>query len=424
MSPGTPIPLRLPQGAREQLAVGSPQLNFVNAVLVGTLLMSPMGWAWLLKFGPNYYPEVAILAIFLLNASLSKNFSKDLLIFFQSRFVQAWTLGIFTLAAIGVIFTKDIFATYSDFRACLALGYAASFAQRIKPNILRGFVLDTLMCALLATATFYLIAPSGSLSSKQPFCITGALAAFYLSAKYRNMLYVTAASALTVYLAVTSSFRSNLAIAAILLLLFIWVGLFPITSHQDARKKIQDRIIFIAFAIAAQVFAPLLIAFGIEYINADASRHHQIVYKTAEMMDALKAGHFGRVDTLRAGYIPYIQENFGEFLLPSGLGYKGWQNNWHSMWSGGSTGIFGSSLDGGHLYLSLHFGIIASTALLFWVGAKWYAALKQARWSETLLRLGLFAQIALFMSAFGGLIFTQLGFALGSGILFGLLCRK
>lgn len=411
------VPLAtIPSGRTRWFTLGT-----FNAVVVGLLLMSPFGWAMFLKVGANYFPEIAIALIMGVGLRTSPQFARDVVAFFQSPFVQAWTVGAAALFMLGFLFTRDIFAAYSDFRVCLLLGYAISFVARAKTRIIETHVQVALVVSLVATAVYYTFIGRG-FSVKQPFCVTGLLAAVYIAARYRGMLTATALATLGLYMIITSSYRSNFIVGILLVLIFIWMGLFPI-SEGGIAKKLSDRLNFVLAAIAAQVAAPFGIAYFLEFVRSNPSRYHQTVYKTTEALNALKSGRADQVDSLRASYIPFIQDNFSAFILPSGLGYKGWNNNWHSMWMPPGSGMFGSSIDGGHLYMALHLGIGLSCVLVALLGLRWFRALF-ARPSEIVPRLGIIACIGVFMSAFGGQMFTQVGFGLASGILFGLLCRK
>jgi hypothetical protein len=143
------------------------------------------------------------------------------------------------------------------------------------------------------------------------------------------------------------------------------------------------------------------------------------------MLELLETGNYAdeEIGGGRLGATRFVFDHIYELLLPSGLGDRAWEMNWHSAWMAPNESILLNSVDGIHFFMFLHFGGFLSALLVFYVFWKWLRAALLSPRREMVARGLLWIGLAVFGGAFGGHVFMDFGFAVPSGLLFGIFAR-
>lgn len=398
-------------------------LDPLSAALIGVLLASPMGSQYILVFGSNYVPEVGVAAILFLNGAFDRSFLSKLIAFLTSPAVAAWSLVCIILMLIGTAFHHDFIAAYSNFRTCLALGYAFIFAADImnsNPNRVE-FLVQISILALISSIVFYEFLNTAT-TPKRLFPVGTLIFLTFVSLKRKSVGFSFLVLAIGAYSCVTSAYRSNLILFGVLAVAQVFALLFPISDVRRGKGRILDRVSLAIGALVSIVAAPLLIQMVMGYLRSDPGRYHQTIYKFQLMFDAIRAGRPEQADSIRAEYVPYIGRHFLEFLLPSGFGSDAITYDWRSAWTPAEESMgFGASVDGGHVFMAVHFGLFLSAALVIFVAARAVWALPRCSPSEIAIRVLLWLAMGVFFVTFGGHAFAQLPVAIGAGLAFATL---
>lgn len=416
-----------PQAAPRPISLPLRTLDLFNAILVAVLLASPFGWNLLLNFGGRYFPEIGLALLFGVNAVLDQRFIGAVGRFLATKQVLAWIFVSGLLLLAGYAFHRQIFAAYGDFRSSLILGVAFFWAKGATqtegaPGRFSKFLALMCVLALLANAVYY--AGFATIDSVKQMVPTGIiLLGLFLCLRQSGLLMTAVVILISTYLLVTSSYRSNFILVIFVISAYMVASLYPISQRRLGAARILDRLVLAAGVMALIPALPVLMTAAMNYLRSDPSRYYQSVIKVRQLQDVLRTGRLYEADPTRAAYPGYIGDHFAEFLLPSGFGHEAIIYKWRSMWTPASEAMaFGNSLDGAHLFLAAHFGLVLGAFLfitVFWQAG--WAALRTSP-SEFIIRVLLLAAFGVFFVTFGGHMFAQMGVAIGAGLFLGVMC--
>jgi hypothetical protein len=314
---------------------------------------------------------------------------------------------------LGFFIHGDISASYSDFRTLFAVGASYIIIGHSDMDNSRSHWIYFLIFSLVCNAVSLSVLPSNILIAKFSFPILCIVALVYLCAPRARYLSLALGFALGLYLTVSSFYRQNFLVIALCgagMVLGILVA-----RDRRGRPQLIPALVFLAAASVSSVFLPSLAARLSVFFRSNEARYIQIISKSRELFAAL-AGYGGSNtgDQIRVGYLSFIADNAGYFLLPGGLGQKVISGRWRSLWMDPSDIMVGSSLDGGHLFMAAHFGLILSICFVFWFIRKYLINLRKLTISELAFHGSL--SIASFVSFIGSSPFSQMSFAIAFGM--------
>ncbi|CAL4869864.1 hypothetical protein MMA231_04156 (plasmid) [Asticcacaulis sp. MM231] len=402
-----------------------PILPSLSAVCLSLLLTTPFGWSVLLKFGGNYYPEVLLIVACAFAVAVQKFYADELFAFFRSSKVYIWGVICALLLFEGVLMHGNFFAAYSDFRATLLLGIFYCVAQKCgkeNPRLI-DFLIVFSVSSIVGNLIYYLFFKSEEYGVvKKAFPVLMFVAAIYLTTKYRNPLYSFAVILAGSSICVMSLFRTNLAVMVIMILYYLIFALFTLANRSRRGVNYKTLIQYGLVIATLFLFFPALYSVGYEYLASDPTRYNQTIYKLQILVDNIRTGHSD--DPIRAQYPQYIMKNIYYFLMPGGFGQSVLSTHWRSFWMNPRDEIFGSSLDGGYVYLAAHFGIIITCLLLFYLIFRFVKSSLNESLVEVSRRVICLAAALVYFATFGGNSFAQIGMAIGTGLLLGLMMRS
>ena len=373
-------------------------LNYKILIFINILfLTTPFGWG-LLRISNKYVPELILMfnLVFILLDQKSRNFVYSS---FQHKLARNWLLLNIVLA-LGAVFVVRFSDAYSDLRTCVMISfvYALLKSCNTKSDHLKIIFNISFICITSCLLFLFIFGKGNSpkFNIPSPFLIT----LIYSSYKMKSFRFIVLL--LTTYISIKSGFRSNI---LVVLISHIFFGLLPLLKTFNIKSIIYSVIIVLSLISYFQ--------FGffektIEIISEDQTVYHQIVYKTEQTYDSITSGG-SAVDSIRNMYLPHIFNNWVYFLLPSGLGHEHYIYNWGSLWGGGIIEN-GNSIDTGLGFLFLHYGILISIALLTIIT---YLVIKSRLIDSQLLLIS----FSIYFYFFGGHTFTQMGHAIGAGVL-------
>ncbi len=401
-------------------------LGFVeqaSLLLAGGVLFSPLGWV-LLTFGGNLYIEPAALAVLgMLLVSRSPALAYLNFLLLRTKFVPVAAL-LMMLFLIGVAWSGDLVACYGDLRATLVLSagffLVATRNRRVRVNaIVAMFILNLLSVA--TSIVFYRYVWSDDVAVKNTYAFSSMIFIFCLMTRGTSVVWYAAALLVAGYICITGFYRQYYLYTALAAVDFI---VFALASLLLAGRSVgRYALTFGALALALALLFPTVLTFTGGYLSADETRSVQSIEKFGNILTYIQTGELGGGDETRALYMTFIAANLPAFLLPSGLGSRLLIDNWGSRWSSARITIpDANSIDGGHLFLSAHFGLLIGLALSMCV----VVLAVRAVWAERSMRAAcshliyLFCTISFF--SLTGAMFTTLNFAVSFGELVGLLC--
>lgn len=348
------------------------ELNFVLLAFVGLLVASPIGYRIVLNLGGNFYPEPAI-AIALTVFAFSQPRAWRLL---AREIVTtpnvALAAGLTLLAAEGLVFTDgDFIAVYADFR-CIVLLLITYRLVASHSRLIRHYSINALFWIVLFSvvghALYYTLfrgAPSIGESVKAVYPTTGLIFLAAVAQRRQSFLAQALVVSLALFIAVTSFYRANMIIAALLLV----ASLPTLVGRLHAPKPSLSNLVFVSAAVLAivllSVYFPDISGKLVAFLSADEGRYIQSIGKLNNLFDYFRTGELGGGDDVRVEYLNFIWDHLDAFLLPSGLGYRAIIGNWGPIWSSTKmNSLSANSIDGFHLYMVAHFGIILSLAFV------------------------------------------------------------
>ncbi len=381
--------------------------------------MSPLGWRKFLFFGGNYYPEVFFVALAFAAAVIDPAKTVH---FFTRKFILISAAIAFALLFLGFAMHGNFIAAWSDFRCIIALAVAAYFVKTYSDEKSDRYILVALISSLIG----FLISSRLNLqimdsSMKMAFAILAVVGSVYICSRRSWYIGMLAAISIGAILAVESFFRQNY----LIMLLCVLSAAFSITANP--RLRLINRLYISGVGIAAATFISYLekyvSAYVLTYFQSSDSRYIHSIGKTREVLAMLSgSGNASQGDAIRLSYFQMIGDNTAEFLLPGGLGQSVLINKWRSLWMPPQETIIGSSLDGGHLYMSAHMGLILSGAIVILLARKWISAL--ASLSIGQLPVFLLSSISVLVFFLFSSPFSQMSLAISFGACVGLLLRR
>ncbi|MDA9448622.1 hypothetical protein XI01_18230 [Bradyrhizobium sp. CCBAU 21360] len=356
---------------RRQLLGSRKELNCALLAGLGLLAASPIGYQVILNFGGNFYPEPLIATVLTVFALTQPAAWRAVLRSLSSPSTATLFVGLTLLAAEGLIFTDgDVIAVYADFRCILILVAALQLATSRMVQV-RYYAINALFLIVLFSvighALFYLLrgAPGPGESIKAVYPTIGLIFLAAVAQRRRWFTLHAVVIGLSVFVAITSFYRSNMIVAALLALAF----LPALARRMHAPRPSLSNLGFVCASILCAVFLWIYFPdisdkiFG--FLSADERRYGQTIGKLNNLFEFFRTGEVGGGDDSRVEYLNFIGNHFEAFLLPSGLGYRAIIGNWGPIWSSTKMNNLGAnSIDGFHLYMLAHFGLFLSIALI------------------------------------------------------------
>lgn len=380
------------------------------------LLMSPLGWRAYLLVGGVYVPEFFAIPAALVCLTLGHNPVSDAL---RSRAFTWWAAFCGALMLLGFLLHGDILAAYSDFRCLLALGIAyIGIRKHNDLESVKPYVAYFMLLSLFFNAAALSLLPADLTNAKYSFPVLCLVIAIYVCGTRGWYLVLAACFSIGAYLTVHSFYRQNFAILAICGLAIL-ASLF---GNQDryGRRRYGTAMLFFLGLLASLTYLPIVVAEASVFFRSNEARYIQIIGKSRELFAALSgSGTNNTGDATRIYYLQFIWDHLIYFIPPSGLGQKVLVNQWRSLWMSPSESMIGSSLDGGHLFMAAHFGLIITMIMATTVARQYSNALRSTPLERRpmLVLLG----IATLFAFVGSSPFSQMSFASAFGLCLGFL---
>lgn len=343
--------------------------------------------------GGNYVPEpvVVLIIISLLRQGYLPRHS------FLS--LGSITLNLLALLMIplGAILTSgDLAAVYADYRCFFLAFLFYKIASSCRTDRLDAMTSDMtwLILGLFVGYLFsYLMLPElqydssaaagGSAASvKGIYPVFGLLFLQFVAIRKESTSLVLFTLALSAYIALTAFYRSGI---FLFILILIWSVVYIAGNATDSHKRVKYIAAFLV--ISGTLIFLNAISFSdfiYSYLTENAGRQSQSVAKLENMalMFSGQAG-LGEGDDIRVGYFAFIADHLAGFMLPSGFGHRALIDNWHTLWMPDSYTVIGSnSIDGLHLYIAAHFGILVGlTAFVHLIRKTVFLSRRTPSWS-------------------------------------------
>lgn len=332
--------------------------KFVFCAL-GFFVFSPIGYYYTASVAGLFSPEPAFLAF---------------LFYARKRFPEIFNLNksatsidivfivtIFALSFIGLISTNfDFISVYADVRA-IFIAFIFYKIVRLSNIFDKDKIIDLVyyMCvsSIFSHLLFFKLISGSEDSVKNSYPIFMMLFICMRLFIKNNIRFLSALLALSSYIAITSFFRSN----------YIFVlynaATLIVVIFEGGVKKINNLIFLLLFSFLSCFIFYYVSGFSYiyEYLSSNESRYIQSIGKFENLIDTYNYGTLGGGDDLRFMYIEYIIDNIYSLILPSGLGHRSIIDHWGSIWTQEKIHLLGSnSMDGLHLYMTVHFGLVVS----------------------------------------------------------------
>ncbi len=324
-------------------------------------------------------------------------------------------VGLFLLFILGAMTTDwNVIASFTDLRcACIIFGFfflCSSTDEKVRVNAIYSAIIMVIV-SLVSSAIYYRFYPDddGGVKNYYPSygCFLLAVAAIYEKKPYLGIL----GFALSLFIAATSFYRS-LMFVPVIFLLILARNFFRDITARDAQSR-RNAYIIGAFFLIAVLSSGLLANAIIENFNSSEGAVEQGVTKLNNLFDMLQGKGLGEGDDLRAEYLSYIGSHVFSFIVPSGFGHKALIGHWGPAWTDETLNQLGaSSLDGMHLFLLCHFGLLLAILIVAHVFVRLSNSLLQTHASTFALRLIILCFI------FGDSFVTASPFALISNAVF------
>lgn len=392
--------------------------NFIIITIISFLLMSPFGWSKYLYISGAYYPEILIIPLCFLTAAVNSNLIYRLL---TNKSLLLWSVIISVLSITGIYFHGDMVAAYTDFRCLFAMYIAFYITKNMTHSRFNiNLILYLLISNLVFFAFAYYMLPGIHIVEKYAFPIISVILVIYIAGLNGKFLIALLGFAVGIFLTIHSFYRQNF-----LIMIFCFASMiFAVPAARDPNGKSSKirGLIFFASLAATTTAIPLVVSASSMFFRSNEGRYIQTIAKTRDLFAAIDGGSYARgADAIRLSYISVIKSHFLEFCLPGGLGQKALTNKWRSFWMPADNIIVGSSLDGLHLYLSAHFGIILTLIISMAYFIKLYPTLRNLRPAE--IPVFLLTVVSLLLAIFFSSPTAQFGSAITFGIALAVLIR-
>jgi hypothetical protein len=310
-------------------------------------------------------------------------------------------------------------AAYADYRCVIVLGGAYYVGRAAMSDVTYSRIIVVfLLLSLLFCSIHPDVGKAVTIVAKYPVAVLSAVVAVYIAAGRGWYLSIVLALLLGTYLAIHSFYRQNFLIMAFA---FMIVPTIPLVGLQRSKYRMYMESIGLAVAsFLLLALLPTIAARVMLYFRSDESRYVQSVAKTQDLVAFLSGNGAANVgDRVRLEYISFITDHWLYFLLPGGFGQKVLSLQWRSFWMPRNEVMLGSSLDGGHLFLAAHFGILLAGCILFLLGRQWVASFRAAGFARAPALLLLTGASLTFFATSSP--FSQMSFAISFGLSVGCL---
>ncbi len=422
-------PMRPASGHRLSNAESFPSLLYLPlmdrfaTILIALLIFSPFGWRSLLKFGGNFYPEPILLLICIFGQFGPRYWRRAIRALALTRAFWIWSGVSFLLFGLGAIALEDPIAAYSDFRCIIIIGGAYCMVAKTQFSRLEclSISVNLAVFSIIFSIFAYIIYPPDVTSSKFSYPVLSVLFLLVVwGVPFRSPIKLILVTLSMAFMALTGFYRVNYVMAALVLSAVL---LLLVTGARNGAlgTRLNSAVILLSSFVFPTIFFTVLSDFIFDYLSADPSRYAQSIGKMENVLLYFQSGEVGGGDDVRLQYFVYITDHLSEFMLPTGFGSKAMLFNYGPAWAHVHL-MIGSPLDGTHLFLLAHFGLVLSLILVV------YVLLHIVRGLGGLYALdkivcGLMLVAFLVYALATGAIFTEAHLALSAGLFLGILSR-
>ena len=281
----------------------------------------------------------------------------------------AFTALVLSALVIGVVRGMPLVEIYGDFRciACATVVFLFIFGATIPRDQLDQLVIRACMYSVFFESLGVLLELNGSFSEKNGIVfLPGCVCVGMLSANKKYGMYILASIGL-IYLASSSGFRSTSIVS--LGTMLSSVLLLCLRGKSAVLNLAIGALLVLSFLAGAHMIRTV---YSSVYSNAevqDSRKYSELILKSENLINSYKGKQtINTSDKQRLQTWLDLFRNPGDYLMPKGLGSRGWEGLDKTRFALGFLGILDSTI----ILIAYQYGIVVLfIVLLMWIGVAW-----------------------------------------------------
>ena len=326
-------------------------------IMVALTLLSPFGFQHLFNIGGHFLAEgVFVLIGFYLLMFRQRYFNILVSSVLKLQYIMIF-VGLSILMCIGAFKYGHLSYSYADFRALCVLFLAMTLWQHAFSRKQTEYLLYNLA---FWGILFNILSAVMTNSIKVEYPISAALLMMLLANKNEWYLGILVSYGLSVYMAVTSFYRSDWVLVGLGIVMFSSITILRLIKNVKIHKITQLLIILAVLSASGMSLTSVIN----HYFHTNQGRYIQSIAKTRQLLHFLQGnGSLGTSDSFRLLYYKFMALDWKSLLFPHGLGYRSVLGH-VSQYLAYHSAIPANTIDLAYLFWAFHFGLVISLCVL------------------------------------------------------------